>query len=183
MTPSIVTTEQPRSTSDTPNSQFEIEQRVAAKRITWTGPLLVVAARSALLIAAQALLASIYLIKHHPSPWSAALPWWTVYATPVDLGCLLLIKKFTATEGIGIGVLVGRPRLRWGGDIFAGLGYFLLVFPLFLVMPTIGLRLLYGTTNVDMHPGLLIARSLPLWAVVYSLSVWWIVWSPTEQTT
>ena len=32
-------------------------------------------------------------------------------------------------------------------------------------------------------PGLLAARSLPYWAVIYSLSIFWLVWSPTEEMT
>ena len=42
---------------------------------------------------------------------------------------------------------------------------------------------MYGSTQPYLYPGLLAGRSLPLWAVIYSLSVWWIVWSPTEQMT
>jgi membrane protease YdiL (CAAX protease family) len=30
-------------------------------------------------------------------------------------------------------------------------------------------------------PGLLSERQLPHWAVVYSLSIFWLVWSPTEE--
>jgi len=30
-------------------------------------------------------------------------------------------------------------------------------------------------------PGLLSERRLPHWAVVYSLSIFWLVWSPTEE--
>jgi len=30
---------------------------------------------------------------------------------------------------------------------------------------------------------MLTGRVLPLWGVVYSFSVWWLVWSPTEEMT
>src|ERR1022692_1100994 len=39
------------------------------------------------------------------------------------------------------------------------------------------------------HPGrvrllyYIMGRVLPVWAVVYSLSVWWMIWSPTEEMT
>jgi hypothetical protein len=41
----------------------------------------------------------------------AAPPWWTVYATPVDIGYLVLPMKFTRVEGIRLRDLVGKMRL------------------------------------------------------------------------
>ena len=64
------------SGSAAPNSKAEIEKRVALGQITWTGPLIVVMARSFFMIAAQALVAAVYLVRRHPSPWNAAAPWW-----------------------------------------------------------------------------------------------------------
>jgi membrane protease YdiL (CAAX protease family) len=34
-----------------------------------------------------------------------------------------------------------------------------------------------------MYVGELTGRVLPGWAVVYSLALWWIIWSPTEELT
>jgi len=39
-----------------------------------------------------------------------------------------------------------------------------------------------GTKQPYLYPGLLAGR-VPLWAVIYSLSVWWMIWSATEEVT
>jgi hypothetical protein len=171
------------SGSAAPNSKAEIEKRVALGQITWTGPLIVVMARSFFMITAQALVAAVYLVRHHPAPWNAAAPWWSVYGTLVDIGCLALMVKFTRGEGIGFRDLLGRVRLRWGADIFLGVGYLLVLLSSFRITSPLVNKLVYGSTQFSMYPGLLTARTLPLWGVIYSLSLFWITWSPTEEMT
>jgi hypothetical protein len=100
----------------------------------------------------------------------------------VDIGCLALMTWLTRAEGIRLRDLLGRIRLRWGRDIFIGIGC-LLVFPFFMAGASFGSKLVYGSTQPNLYPGLLAVRSLPIWATVYSLSAWWLVWSPTEQMT
>lgn len=70
------------------NSVSEIQARVSRRQIAWHGPLLIVAGRSAMILAAQASIAAILLLRGEPQPWLAAAPWWTVYGTLVDVGCL-----------------------------------------------------------------------------------------------
>jgi hypothetical protein len=97
-----------------PNSRAAVEARAAQGRISWTGPLLLVAARSVLLIVSQALTALILLALHRPSPWRAAGDWWTVYGTLVDIGCLLGMRCYTRREGLRMRDLIGPIRLRRG---------------------------------------------------------------------
>jgi uncharacterized protein len=165
------------------NSQAEIEKRLVLGQVSWTGPLLLVTSRTVLAVVAQAIVAFIYVLRRNPSPWQAATPWWSIYGTLVDIGCLALMMRFTRSEGIGLRDLLGRIRLRWGGDVFIGIGCFLLVFPFFIAGASLGSKLIYGSSQPNLYPGLLAARGLSLWAIVYSLSVWWLVWSPTEQMT
>jgi hypothetical protein len=40
-----------------------------------------------------------------------------------------------------------------------------------------------GALHADVSSGLFMARTLPRWAIVYSLSAWWMIWSPTEELT
>jgi len=89
----------------------------------WTGPLVVVTGRTVLAVAAQALVACVYVLRHDPSPWQAAAPWWSVYGTLVDIGCLALMARFTRSEGIGLRDLIGRIELHWGHDVFVGIGW------------------------------------------------------------
>jgi len=165
------------------NSQVEIEKRLAPGQLSWAGPLLLVTSRTVLAVVAQAIVAFIYVLRRNPSPWQSATPWWSIYGTLVDIGCLALMKWFTRGEGIRLRDLVGRIRLRWGRDIFIGIGCLLLVFPFFMAGASLGSKLVYGSTQPNLYPGLLAARVLPLWAIAYSFSAWWLIWSPTEQMT
>jgi hypothetical protein len=115
---------------------------VALGRITWTGPLLLATGRSGLILLAQALAAGVFALRGHPAPWRAAAPWWTVYGTLVDLGCLALMWRFTRAEGITIRDLIGAIRPR--RNILAGL------------------KLVYGSTQADASYVLFMGRVLPV---------------------
>ena len=58
-----------------------------------------------------------------------------------------------------------------------------MIFPFFVVGGLLSCRLIYGAFQVNVFPGILGARVLPLWAVLYSRSLWWMIWSPTEEMT
>lgn len=167
----------------TPNSAAQIHQRVIEKRITWRGPLLVVTSRTVFILLAQGMVAVIFWWRGARHPWMAAGPWWTVYATLVDVGCLALLWKFTLAEGIRIRDLVGAIRLRYGRDLFLGAAVLLTVFPLFALGGLLACRWLYGAYQADLYPGILGGRMLPAWAVFYSRFIWWVIWSPTEEMT
>jgi len=165
------------------NSRLQIQARVDRRLIHWGGPLLVVVARSALILAAQALFALIFFLRGASHPWFAAAPWWTVYGTLVDFGCLALLWKFTRAEGITLRDLIGPIRLRYGSDFFLAIGVLLAVFPFFVASGMLACRWLYGAYQVNLYPGVLGGRVLPLWAVIYSRSIWWMIWSATEEMT
>lgn len=68
-----------RDTASSPtiliNSPAQIRERMAAGRISWAGPLLLVIGRSALWLTLQALLALVFLAQHRPHPMQAAGQW------------------------------------------------------------------------------------------------------------
>lgn len=168
------------------NSLAEIARRIPSRQLTWTGPLLLVSARTVLLVAFQALAAAVLALRHHPQGWNEAGGWWTVYGTLADIGCITLMWRLTRREGIGFRNLVGRFRLRWGRDIFVGLGWFAVVFPFFAFGSLLTARIIYGTWDagaIYTNQVTSVGPVLPFWAVLYTLSVWWIIWSPTEETT
>jgi membrane protease YdiL (CAAX protease family) len=169
------------SQAHSPNSQAEVNRRAALGQVTWAKALSVLCGRSVLAIAAQAVVAGIFVLKDISTPWHAAAPWWSVYATMIDLGCLVLIARFTRTEAIGLRDLIGK--IRWTRDPFLGIVWFLVVFPFFWAAAPVSSWLVWGTTQPNLYPGLLTSRTLPLWAVVYSFSVWWMIWSATEEMT
>jgi uncharacterized protein len=176
-------TQSAQSSAIEPNSLEAIRERAAAGRISWTGPLLLVTARSFFLIASQALVALFLFLRHWQSPWREAGHYWNVYGTLVDIGCLIGLRYFTRREGILLRDLFGPIRLRRGRDVLLGFGYFFLIFPFFLVGGTLAHRLLYGTASADPGSYLVQPHFVPLWALVYSLSLWWMIWSPTEEMT
>lgn len=166
------------------NSKSALTVRLERGQLTWAGPMLVVVGRSALIIAAQAVTVLWLRLRFHSGSWNAAARWWSVYGTLVDLGCCLaLMAAFLRREGIRLRDVIGRVRLRWGHDLFLGAGILLLVFPFFMLAAPLATRLLYGATPLPGFAGLAAGRMLPLWAVVYSFSIWLLIWSPTEEIT
>ena len=131
----------------------------------------------------QGLVAFIFLFRGAVHPWLAAAPWWTVYGTLIDAGCLALIWKFTRDEGIRLRDVIGPIRWRSGRDFFLGVGVFAVVFPCFVVGGLLSALAVYGTSQPSIFPGILSARVLPHWAVIYSFSLWWVIWSTTEEMT
>lgn len=172
--------ESPPKPDGTPNSRIQLEARVAEGKLTWLGPLLLVTGRTVLILLAQALFAIVFLVRGVAHPWLAAAPWWTVYGTLVDLGCLALLWKFTRKEGIRMRDLIGPIRWRYGQDFLLAIGILVVMFPLFVFGAWISTWLL---GPYQPFPGLTDGRILPLWATIYSFTLFWMIWSPTEELT
>jgi hypothetical protein len=165
------------------NARSEIQKRIDAGRIPWIGPLLLVSARSVLWLTFQCLLGLIFAALHRSSPFAAAGQWWIVYGTLSDGCCLFGMKYFTRREGIRLRDLIGPIRMRRGYDIFFGLGLLVLSYPLFYLGGRLGAWLVYGSISKVPMEFILQRHTLPLWATVYSLTVWWIIQSATEEMT
>lgn len=176
-------TESTVETSLQPNSLTAIQARAAAGRISWTGPLLLLSARTVLLIVFQALMALILLALKRPTPWQEAGRWWSVFGTFVDIVCLIGLRYYTRREGIRLRDLIGPVNLRRGHDLFVGLGYFLLVLPIFVGGGLVAQRLVYGSFFPNSGGSPFHPHVLPVLAIAYSLSIWWMIWSPTEEAT
>ena len=131
----------------------------------------------------QAVMAVILFVAHRPAPWNAAGDWWNVYGTVVDVGCLIGLRYFTRKEGIRLRDLIGQIHLRRGHDLFLGLAFFVAIFPFFMAASYGARRLLYGSSPQGSSAYLIHGHTLPIWAMVYGLSFWWVIWSPTEEIT
>jgi membrane protease YdiL (CAAX protease family) len=166
-----------------PNTLAAIKARLSEGRISWTGPLLLLLARSILWMTAQGLVALLFLAQHRPNPWHQACHWWSVCFTLADIVCILLMRFFLKKEGLRLRDLLGPIRLRRGHDIFLGLGYFLLFAPGFVFGGWLSQRLFYGTAGINPSGYILHAHALPLWATVYSLTLFWIINSVVEEST
>ncbi|MGA2169854.1 MAG: CPBP family intramembrane glutamic endopeptidase, partial [Terracidiphilus sp.] len=165
------------------NARSEIQDRLAAGRIPWIGPLLLVSARSVLWLTLQSLLALVLLALHHPAPFRTAGKWWNIYGSLSDLCCLLGLRYFTRKEGIRLRDLIGPIRMRRGRDLWLGLGILVLAYPIMMGGSYLAGMLVYGSTAKVPMEFILQAHSLPIWATVYTLTVWWIIQSATEEMT
>jgi membrane protease YdiL (CAAX protease family) len=161
-----------------PNSKAGLQERLQAGRITWTWPVILVFARLVLAVLAQALLAGLFMFQGHPTPWQAAAPWWIVYGTLIDLGCLVLLAWLARKEGIRLFDLISFQRQRLGRGLLLGVGLFVVFMILALGGQKIFGLLIYGATPAPIPFG-----PLPLWGALYALLVWPILWATAEEMT
>ena len=164
-----------------------VHARPSSNRFPRAAPLVLIVGRNVFLVAAQTLAALLFLLRHDSTPWQTAGNWWTVYGNLADLGCLALLWRYTHAEGTSLRSLFGPTRWRGGRDILLGLGLCLLVFPLMVVGGMFANWLVFGSFVASTAPSSGGAAALPhvfpLWRTIYSLCVWWIIWTPTEQLT
>ena len=165
-----------------PNSLSAVKTRLNEGRISWTGPLLLIVTRSAMWMTAQSLVALLFLAQHRPNPWRQACYWWSVCFTLADVVCIIGIRFFLKKEGLRLRDLIGPIRLRYGRDIFLGIGYFLLFSPGFVFGGYVAQKLFYGA-GVSPSGFILHAHALPLWATLYSLIIFWPINSVVEEMT
>jgi membrane protease YdiL (CAAX protease family) len=161
-----------------PNSPQALSRRVHAGTLTWPGPALMLFARTACAVAAQALVAAVFALRSSPTPWHDAEPWLPVYGTLIDAGCLALLWRLTRREGMRLFDLVGFERSRLLRDTLLGLA----LVPACLVFILGGVYaagwLLYGTLTPPYLSG-----PLPMPAALYGVLVFPFLWGLTEQMT
>lgn len=95
-----------------PNSHEALLRRREAATLTWRGPALMLFARAACAVGAQAIVAAIFALRASPTPWHDSEPWLPVYGTLIDAGCLALLWRLTRREDIRLFDLVGFERTR-----------------------------------------------------------------------
>jgi membrane protease YdiL (CAAX protease family) len=143
--------------------------------------MLVAPARTAFLLLAQAACALVYVLQGAQNPWRSSTAWWTVYGTLADLGCLSLLLLLTRREGTGFRSLFEKFDGSVVRTLALGAGYFLFIMPLFLGGSVLSSLIVYGSWQPHVNSALLGERELPRWAAIYSVAIWWIIWSPTEE--
>jgi hypothetical protein len=160
------------------NSHEALLRRREAATLTWRGPLLMLFARTACAVGAQAVVAAVFALRASRTPWHDAEPWLPVYGTLIDTGCLALLWRLTRREGIGLFDLLGFARTRLVRDTLLGVA----LIPVSLVFILGGVYaagwLVYGTLT----PPYLYGR-LPFPAALYGVLVWPFIWGLTEQMT
>lgn len=146
-------------------------------------PVVMVSARPILALAAQGIFILLLAQLQVQAPIVTVRNWWTVYGTLIDVVCLALLFWLTKAEGINLFSLISFDKRKIKKDILLGIGVFIIVFP-FAVLggSLLAGSLAYGTIQPVLPEGAFI-RSLPLWAVLYSRLIWWVIWSFTEELT
>ena len=161
-----------------PNSKAKLQERLQAGRITWKWPVIMIFARFILAVLAQALVAGIFMLQGHITPWQAAAPWWPVYGTLIDIGSLVLLARLARREGIRLFDLINFQRQRLGRDLLLGLG----VFVIFMILVFSGL-MIFGPLIYGASPAPTPFSPLPMWGALYALLVWPILWATAEELT
>lgn len=160
----------------TVNSRAEIQKRIAAGKITWTGPLIMLVARSVLAVICQALVAALFF-RGSSDAWNQAGEWWRVYGTLVDIGCIVLLVWLARRESIRLFDLGNYQRERWLRDVLIGLGLFVPIFVLTMFLPgNIASFVIYG------GPPPTPTSSLPGVGLLYALIIWPIIWAFVEDS-
>jgi len=77
------------------NAHEALLRRREAATLTWRGPALMLFARAACAVGAQAVVAAVFALRASPTPWHDAEPWLPVYGTLIDAGCLALLWRLT----------------------------------------------------------------------------------------
>lgn len=165
------------------NSPQAMQTRLAQGRIPRYGPILMLFARSGLILFAQGMVFLLFRLLDIPNAAVSLRNWWSVYGTLVDLGCLGLLVWLTRREGIRLFDLIGFVKSKLKTDIPLGLGIFLVVFPVTVFGGgMLAMLIAYGELNPVFPEGTYL-RTLPLLAVLYSRILWWPLWSATEEIT
>jgi uncharacterized protein len=161
-----------------PNDDQALRRRLDAGALTWRGPALMMFARSGFAVAAQALVAAIFVLRSSTTPWQDAGAWLPVYGTLIDAGCLALLWRLTRREGVDLGTLLGFDRSRLIRDVLLGV----VLIPVSLVFILGGVYatgwLVYGSLTPPYF-----FEPLPLPAALYGVLVWPFMWGLTEQMT
>ena len=166
------------SEANVPNSRAAIRERRAAGALTWSGPVLMLFARSVFAVVAQGLVAAMYAANGSATPWRDAGAWLPVYGSLIDAGCLCLLWWLARREGITLLDLIGFDRKHLGRDVLFGLA---LVPPsLFFILGgnAASSLLVYGSLDAPQ-----IFEPLPLLPTLYAVLIFPLVWGVTEQTT
>ncbi len=161
-----------------PNSREAVGRRLSQARLAWRGPALMLFARPAIAVGAQALVAAVLALRASPTPWRDAEPWLPVYGTLVDAGCLALLWRLTRREGMRLFDLVGFDRPRLARDVLLGFALVPVSLPFIFGGTYAAGWLVYGAPSPPYFFG-----RLPLPAALYGVLVWPLIWGLTEQMT
>lgn len=144
-------------------------------------PILIVFVRPILAITFQLCTILLFKMNGSSNPLSESTSWWTVYGTLIDIVCLIVLCFLVKKEGIKLFDLIDFQKKKVIQDILLGVGILIIVFPLTMFVGScVASLVIYGQWQPILPEGALF-RFLPIWAVLYSRIIWWVIWSFTEE--
>lgn len=159
-----------------PNSLASIRKQLMAGQVKGKWVVLVVFSRFIFSALVQILTAGFFYLQGHPAPWQAAVPWWILTGGLVDVGCIGLLVWLTCKEGIRLFDLGNYQHGRIRRDLLLAVGVLLVTgIPVAIASSLFG-AWIYGDVEVAA-----VMTPLPLWAGLYCLIIWTLVWSVTED--
>jgi membrane protease YdiL (CAAX protease family) len=161
-----------------PNTNAGVQRSLNNRPFSWSGPLLVLGTRLGFAVAVQAVVAGVFFLRGEATPWLSAAPWWTVYGTLIDIGCLLALVYWMRRERGRLSDLVGIQPARLGRDFLTGLAFVAGILPFAMLGGFLGTALIYGSA-----PGPIPIGPLPLVGALYSFLIWPVIWAITEEVT
>jgi hypothetical protein len=164
----------------TPDVESPLHERIQSGRIRWWAPVLMLAARPVFALATQLAVATGFRLAHHPKPLRAAGRWWMVSGTLIDLLSLGTLTWLTRREGIRLAALFDVRSAHLGREVVLSLGNLVGITPAVAFSAALT-RLFYGPSGQPLQ--IAVARGLPRAASAYSVLVWPVLWSMTEEAT
>lgn len=160
------------------NGRAVLEARRASGALRWPVVAALLPARMAFAVLAHGATAGLFALQGSQTPWRDAAPWFPIFATLIDLGCLVALKLAMRREGGRLLDLVGFDRTRLLRD--AVLGVLLIAPSLLFILGGTALAGLIAFGRIAMPT---MMAPLPLWPAVYAILIFPLLWGVVEQMT
>jgi hypothetical protein len=129
-------------------------------------PIVALGSRTVLFALWQALIATLYALLGHTTPWDASVAWWPLTATLTNLVSIALLLFWFRQEGVYFWGIFRFERTSWKHDLLVVVGVCVLSAPAILFPSYFLATALFGNAAAAID---LYVRPLPLWAAAISL--------------
>jgi hypothetical protein len=160
-----------------PNSKISIRERVAAHKISWPRPILMLFSRLVLFAAWQGVVALAFALRGSPDPWGDSVAWWPLTVTLTNLVSIVFLRLVAKAEGLRLRDLYRVERHSFWRELLLSLGALVICGPLSMLPNTLLGNLLFGDVNLT---AAMMFRPLPV-AAVYGLMLLLVVTQPFAE--
>ncbi|MBN1314470.1 MAG: hypothetical protein JXA42_03345 [Anaerolineales bacterium] len=126
-------------------------------------PWLVLALRSLLFLAFQAVIAMVLIVNGSPRPWNDSAAWWMIAVSLTNLVCLALLIYLYRQEGKRFWDVFRIERQFVKQDLLFLLGFLFIAGPAGYLPNILSARWLFGDPQIALD---MLVRPLPAWAAI-----------------